>query len=265
MTRYRRFPLAAGWLLLALALLPGDVAGQQGPPYTLEQLEGYLAVGLSPELILNRVQRDCLAFRLDAAAEERLKAAGADEAFLQALRGVCYRGPEGAVEPPVQPEPRAQPRPQPPPAPVSSTLYSPGSAAVRSLILPGLGQFYTKRPAVGAVFLAGWAGALGLGLMSQETTVECLDRVTDSCPPNRVLSETVKRPMLAVGVGGAVALAVVSALEARSGAAKANARTVALGSDAQPGGVLVEVLPLDAFALARAGAGRDVVLLQLRF
>ena len=72
MTRYRRFPLAAGWLLLALALLPGDVAGQQGPPYTLEQLEGYLAVGLSPELILNRVQRDCLAFRLDAAAEERL-------------------------------------------------------------------------------------------------------------------------------------------------------------------------------------------------
>jgi len=251
--------------LLALALLPGDVAGQQGPPYTLEQLEGYLAVGLSPELILNRVQRDCLAFRLDAAAEERLKAAGADEAFLQALRGVCYRGPEGAVEPPVQPEPRAQPRPQPPPAPVSSTLYSPGSAAVRSLILPGLGQFYTKRPAVGAVFLAGWAGALGLGLMSQETTVECLDRVTDSCPPNRVLSETVKRPMLAVGVGGAVALAVVSALEARSGAAKANARTVALGSDAQPGGVMVELLPLDAFALARAGAGRDVVLLQLRF
>jgi len=101
--------------------------------------------------------------------------------------------------------------------------------------------------------------------MSQETTVECLDRVTDYCPPNRVLSETVKRPMLAVGVGGAVALAVVSALEARSGAAKANARTVALGADAQPGGVLVEVLPLDAFALARAGAGRDLVLVQLRF
>jgi len=265
MTRHRRFPLAAGWLLLTLALFPADLVGQQGPPYTLEQLEGYLAVGLSPELILSRVQRDCLDFRVDARAEERLRAAGADDAFLQALRGVCYRGPEGAVEPPVPPGPEPAPRPQPPPAPASTTLYDPGSAAVRSLLIPGLGQFYTKRPAVGAVFLAGWAGALGFGLMSQETTVECLDRVTDYCPPNRVLSETVKRPMLAVGVGGAVALAVVSALEARSGAAKANARTVALGADAQPGGVLVEVLPLDAFALARAGAGRDLVLVQLRF
>lgn len=262
MTRHRRFPLAAAWLFLALALLPVDVMGQQGPPYTLEQLEGYLAVGLSPQLILSRVQRDCLAFRLDAAAEERLKTAGADQAFLEALGGVCYRGPEEAVEPPVRPEPRTQP----PPAPASTTLYDPGSAAVRSLLLPGLGQFYTKRPAMGAVFLAGWAGALGLGLMSQEVTVECLDRVTDDCPSNRILSETVKRPMLAVGVGGAVVLAVVSALEARSGAAKLNARTVALGAEAQqPGGVLVEVLPLDAFALARASTGRDLVLVQLRF
>jgi hypothetical protein len=265
MTRHRRFPLLAGWLLLALALFPVEVVGQQGPPYTLEQLEGYLAVGLSPQLILSRVERDCLAFRLDAAAEERLKTAGADQAFLEALRGVCYRGPEGAVEPPARPEPAPETRPQPSPAAVSSTLYSPGSAAVRSLLIPGLGQFYTKRPAVGAVFLAGWAGALGFGLMSQEVTVECLDRVTDTCPPNRVLSETVKRPMLAVGVGGAVALAVVSALEARSGAAKLNARTVALGVGAHPGGVLLDVFPLDAFALARAGAGRDLVLVQLRF
>lgn len=265
MTRHRRFPLAAAWLFLALALLPADVMGQQGPPYTLEQLEGYLAVGLSPQLILSRVQRDCLAFRLDAAAEERLKTAGADQAFLEALGGVCYRGPEEAVEPPVRLEPTPEPRTQPPPAPASTTLYNPGSAAVRSLLLPGLGQFYTKRPAVGAVFLAGWAGALGLGLMSQEVTVECLDRVTEYCPPDRVLSETVKRPMLAVGVGGAVALAVVSALEARSGANKANLRQLTLGEGTHPGGVLVEVLPAGALPVALAGAGGDLVLLQLRF
>jgi hypothetical protein len=254
--------LAASWLLLAFAVLPADVVGQQIPPYTLEQLEGYLAVGLSPGLILNRVQRDCLAFRLDAAAEERLKAAGADDAFLQALRGVCYRGPDEQVEPldvtELKPD-TGSVIPRPP------TLYDPGSAAVRSLLLPGLGQFYTKRPAVGAVFLAGWAGALGWGIMSTETSVECLDQVTGACPPNRVLSETVKRPMLAVGVGGAVALAVVSALEARSGAGRLNARTVAVGVGAQPGGVLVEVLPLEAFALAWAGAGRDLVLVQFRF
>jgi hypothetical protein len=265
MTYYRRFLLVGLWFMLGLGLPPADLRAQQGPPYTLEQLEGYLAVGLAPELILNRVQRDCLAFRMDTAAEERLRTAGADDAFLQALRGVCYRGPEEAVEPPARPEPTPEPRPQPPVTAGLQVTYDPGSAALRSLLLPGLGQFYTKRPVFGAVFLAGWAGALGLGIMSQEVTVECLDRVTDSCPPNRVLSETVKRPMLAVGVGGAVALAVVSALEARSGANKANLRQLTLGEGTHPGGVLVEVLPAGALPVALAGAGGDLVLLQFRF
>jgi hypothetical protein len=95
--------------------------------------------------------------------------------------------------------------------------------------------------------------------------VECLDRVTDTCPSNRVLSESVKRPMLAVGVGGAVALAVVSALEARSGANKANLRSMALREGVHPGGILVEVLPLGAIPKALKGPGRDMVLVQLRF
>jgi hypothetical protein len=166
MTRHRRSWWVGGSLLLVLALFPAGSHAQQGPPYTLEQLEGYLAVGLSPDLILSRVQRDCLAFRIDAAAEERLRVAGAQDAFMEALRGVCYRGPEEVVEEPARPVLPPEPRPQPTPSPVSAVPYSAGSAALRSLLVPGLGQFYTKRPAVGAVFLAGWAGALGFGLMS---------------------------------------------------------------------------------------------------
>jgi hypothetical protein len=95
--------------------------------------------------------------------------------------------------------------------------------------------------------------------MSQEVTVECLDKVTDSCPSNRVRSESVKRPMLAAGVGGALVLAVVSALEARSGARKLNARGMAVG-ELGARGILVEALPVDV------GVGtQELVLVRLRF
>ena len=249
MTGARRLFLAACGLTLGLVLIPSGIKGQQGPPYTLEQVEGYLAVGLSPELILSRVQRDCLAFRVQGEAETRLRAAGAQDAFLEALRGVCYRGPGAEAE-----------APRTGPASATAPRFNPTSAAVRSLIVPGLGQFSTGRPAMGAVFLVGAAGVLGLGLMSSEETVQCLDRVTDTCPPNRVASSSTTKPMLAVGVGGWLAVAVVSALEARSGATKANARAVALGEGGALGKVLVEVLPAAPLRL-----GRELVVLQLRF
>ena len=229
----RRFPLATFWLSLVLVLIPVGVSGQVGQPYTLEQLELLLAARQSTARILGLVQPECLSFRMDAEAVERLRAAGAEDELLEALRSVCYRGRE-------------------------PDLYNPGSAALRSLFLPGLGQFSTGRPVVGAVFLAGWAGALGAGFLTREVTVECMDRVTGECPPNKVLSETVKRPMLAVGVGGAVALAVVSALEARSGAKKANAR-LAEGGEGR-GGVRVVVLPSQSVRSAR-----EMILVQVRF
>lgn len=249
-------------LVLALVVIPAGAGAQQGPPYTLEQVERYLNARTSPELLLGWVQRDCRAFVMDEETEGRLRSAGAPEAFLEGLRGACYRGPEPEevpvrVEPAMEPEVQREPRGREPGPP---GIYSPGSAAVRSLVLPGLGQFSTGRPVVGAVFLAGWAGALGLGLMTQEVTVECLDRVTDSCPSNRVLAETVKRPMLAVGVGGAVALAVVSALEARSGAKKLNARGVAMGEGEGRDGIRVVALPSEPVRSAR-----EVILVQVRF
>jgi hypothetical protein len=182
--------------------------------------------------ILNDLRRDCIAFEVTDEAAARLREAGADDAFLTALRDVCKRLPVQA--PPPTPERTTEPGQRP--------GVSPGSAAIRSLLIPGLGQFATRKPALGVVFLAAWGGALGYGLLSQETTIECLARVTDTCPAADVRDEVVKRPALAIGVGAAVAIAVVSALHARSSARAA----LAAGADASGPGprlVLEPVLP----------------------
>lgn len=208
MTPLRR---AVPALLAACILLaPAAARGQQGPAYTLDQVERLLRAGLPG--ILDDLRRDCIAFEVTAEAVEKLRAAGADDAFLAGIREVCTKLPVQAPPPAAQPPAAAEPGPQRP-LPVS-----PGSAALRSLLVPGLGQFAVRKPALGAVFLAAWAGALGYGLLSQETTVECLARVTGTCPSADVRDEVVRRPALAIGVGGALAVAVVSALHARSAA-----------------------------------------------
>ncbi len=199
-------------LILAL---PAGGSAQQGPAFTLEQVERLVRAKVPG--IINDLRRDCIAFEVTDDVATRLKAAGADDAFLVELRTVCKRLPQ-AETPPA----RAQP---PAPAPVRQTAtprtaVSPGSAAIRSLFIPGLGQFATGKPAAGVAFLAAWGGALGYGLLSKETTTECLARVQpgSTCPANDIRGTSVKRPSLAIGVGGALAVAVVSALHARSAA-----------------------------------------------
>jgi hypothetical protein len=223
-------------------------------------VEGLLEARLSSTVILAMVRNDCVTFRIDETARERLMAAGATEEFLDGLAEVCYRGPE--------PEPAVPERPERERAPAGgltpSLPFSPGSAALRSLVVPGLGQFYTGRPVMGVAFLAAWAGAIGFGVMSQEVTVECLARTSGSCPSGEVRGELVDRPMLPVGLGAALAVAVISAFEARSGANKANAMQVSLGSGPQKTQPTLELLP------PWSRAGRDhtpslgLVLLQLR-
>lgn len=188
----------------------------------LTQIERLFAAGVNATQILQTAREACIDFRIDTAAEQRLTRAGANAEFLTSLRQVCFRG----APPPVQPQPQPQPQPQvQPPRPATPRPdYNPGSAMTRSLLVPGLGQFYTGRPALGALFMAAWGGALGLGVLTQEVTIECLERVTGTCPSDQVRGEVTRRPMLMVGVGGAVAVAVISALEASSAAKRANRR-----------------------------------------
>jgi TM2 domain-containing membrane protein YozV len=250
-----RLPLKAALLLFPVFLgSPRCLHAQERPPFTLEQIEELLAAGLAPSVIVEMAGADCLAFRLNEEAEGRLRAAGATDELITGLRNVCYGGPEPEPETPTET----------PPVAASSSIplpYSPGSAALRSLAIPGLGQFYTGRPAVGALFLAGWAGALGFGFMSQDVTVECLARVGESepCPSDQVRGKVTERPMLVLGLGAAVAVAVISAIEARSGADKANARQMALGQGAGGRNLLLEIFPPPASA-----SGQRLVLLQLR-
>jgi hypothetical protein len=204
-------------LASGVLLTPSLARAQQGPAYTLNQVERLLQARVPG--ILDDLRRDCIAFEITDEAVTRLRAAGADDAFIAGIREVCKRLP---AEPPQGAQPPARREPTPAREEVPQTVrapVSPGSAAVRSLVVPGLGQFATGKPALGVVFLAAWGGALGFGLMSQETTIECLAAGADPCPANQVRDEVVKRPMLAVGVGGALAVAVVSALHARSAAA----------------------------------------------
>ena len=125
--------------------------------------------------------------------------------------------------------------------------------------MPGLGQFYTGRPAMGVAFLAAWAGAIGFGIMSQEVTVECLALTSDTCPAGQVRAELVERPMLPVGLGAALAVAVISAFEARSGANRANSREAAFTSSRLDSGVVLDLLPRPERTRAQG-----LVLLQLR-
>jgi hypothetical protein len=105
----------------------------------------------------------------------------------------------------------------------TAVVYNPISAAARSVFLPGLGQFYTGRPAMGVAFTAVAGAALAAAVMSKKTTVQCLAPAVDgACPSGQVGSESVKRPMLIPGVAAFLALGVVSAVEAHSAAAKLN-------------------------------------------
>lgn len=239
--------------LSATLLCPSAVQGQERQPFTLEQIEGLLAAGItSTQVILEMVGEDCLAFRV-AEAEEALSAAGASAELIQALRTVCYAGPEPEVEveAPVEAGPTVPPS--------SATLFNPGAAAMKSLAIPGLGQFSTGRPAVGAVFLAAWAGAIGFGVMSEKVTVECLARTTGTCPEGDIRGETAEKSKLLMGLGAAAGVAIISALEARSGANRANLSRQAFLGRASPRKVVLEVLPA-----VRGASGRDLVLLQLR-
>ena len=228
----------------------------QEVPVPVETIERLLGVNQSTEAIMRLFTEDrCRAFPLNAETVSRLEAAGAQEDLIAGLREVSFCGGE-------EPEPEETPVPVVPldSPPTEPVLYSPGSAAMRSLAIPGLGQFYTGQPALGGLFLAGWAGAIGFGVMSQETTVECLSPTTDACPAGQVRGETVTRPNLIVGLGAAAALAITSALHARSAATKANVQSRSPGDAMAGQRFTLVVLPAQ-----QSGRTTEFVLVQLRF
>lgn len=147
-------------------------------------------------------------------------------------------------EEPVSPEPEpviVEPDPVTPPAGEEETseiltrsLFNPTQAAVKSFFIPGLGQVSTGRSGPGLGFLAGFAGALGIGLLITETQIECTSPNAQTCPAEDVWSETVERPYLDLGVGAALAISIIASWDAHRGAKRANERTRSLSEDSSP-------------------------------
>lgn len=228
----------AALLAIAAALVfarPDSGSAQQGPAFTLDQVERLLRAKVPG--ILDDLRRDCIAFEVTDEVVTRLRDAGADDAFIGALRTVCKRLPQAQTPPVRAAEPEPPPEQQ---AMTPGAAVSPGSAAIRSLFVPGLGQFATGKPVAGVAFLGAWGGALAFGFLSKETTTECLRRVEPggACPSSDVRGTTVKKPSLAIGIGAALAVAVVSAFHARSSASQ-----LALGADGGRRLALEPVLP----------------------
>jgi tetratricopeptide (TPR) repeat protein len=103
---------------------------------------------------------------------------------------------------------------------------SPGQALGLGLIIPGAGQFYTRRPIRGALFLAATAAAVGFGLQTQTKTTSVEQTGTDPFGNPYTYTatrRTTDRPNLIPGIAVAGALALGSAIEAYSFARRSNA------------------------------------------
>ncbi len=252
--------LLPGVIVAALAVSP-SASPAQGRPYSLEDLKILVQGGLPAASILQRVKQNCLLFTMDEPAVAELRAAGASTELIEGLRPVCVKLPQAAAPAPTVDSVPTAVVAAPPPAPAARRVFNPAGEAVRSLFVPGLGQFHTHRPAVGAVFLVGGLGALALGLASQRVEVNCLSpEVNGACPAGQVRDQATKRPMLVPGLAGFLGLGVIGAFEAAAGARRANAAPS--GSSGGAAGAHLEWSP---GVLDTKDGGATVALLRLRF
>ena len=51
--------------------------------------------------------------------------------------------------------------------------YNPGASMATSLLIPGMGQFISGRPAAGFAFLAAAGGAVAFGVLTEDILIEC--------------------------------------------------------------------------------------------
>lgn len=93
--------------------------------------------------------------------------------------------------------------------------YRASTAFFSGLVVPGMGQFYTGRPGLGSLILAGAGGAAAAGFFYREVEVQCRAVPTNGvCAPEDVAGEEERRPYLAAGLGSAAALTFLGAVHA---------------------------------------------------
>jgi tetratricopeptide (TPR) repeat protein len=130
---------------------------------------------------------------------------------------------------------------------------------VANALVPGLGQFRTRRWLIGTAALGATAGLVVFGVMSERTVVRCIVvPIGGQCPAGQVAGTEIERPYLAAGLGAAAIVSLLGALEQQLWYAAELERTERVGAAS---GARVEVGPA-----ARGGEeGIDLSLVRLRF
>jgi tetratricopeptide (TPR) repeat protein len=106
-------------------------------------------------------------------------------------------------------------------------VYGPGQAFGYGLLIPGLGQMTTGRPILGVLALGLAGGGVAMGLVKKSEDV--VQRYTD--PFGNSYTDTLtrtSRPRLTLGVGTALAVWLVSAMESSAYARRSRARAEAI-------------------------------------
>ena len=96
-----------------------------------------------------------------------------------------------------------------------SPRLSPSGALVGGLLIPGFGQFYTRRPAMGALVVGGVGGAVALAVQEERVMKE----FTFEAPFGGTYTDTlrvVEYPYRTAGIAAAAVIAAVGAIEAYS-------------------------------------------------
>lgn len=95
MTRGARAAALALVVAVTATLAPPGAGAQERPPeelpFSMDQIAEAVAADLNSS-VLFRARSSCISFVVDATAERRLRAAGAESDFTEALRDVCFRG-----------------------------------------------------------------------------------------------------------------------------------------------------------------------------
>jgi hypothetical protein len=123
----------------------------------------------------------------------------------------------------------AQETPPSGPSTTTSGGMSTGGALIGGLVVPGLGQMITKRPALGLAFMGGAIGAVvGSRVLSSPGKLECNE--FDEC-----MEIEARKNLVPAGIGVAAVLGIIGAIEARSYAARYNAELGSGGDGSSPG------------------------------
>jgi len=148
--------------------------------------------------------------------------------------------------------------------------YNPGIALTTGLLIPGMGQFYSGRPALGFLVLSTAGAAATVALLHRKVEVDCLQIPEGGvCPPQQILDERVTRPLLVPGLATAAAITVVGAILAFRGARGSDPQLSSRGGDLQlalpavGSGGLTPSLRLGPASWREGGGAR--LLLEVRF